>query len=107
PRENDPVGEGFDLALEFGVRSNLPVKVVAPAYFSEPTTHLLLNSDNGQCFIEDAQTEPLAEPLAGLQVTLQLGKVVCIKNQQFLSRRFAVAGTRDPAELPLQSLDRP
>ena len=58
-------------------------------------------------FIEDAQTEPLAEPFAGLQVTLQLGKVVCIKNQQFLSRRFAVADTRDPAERPLQSLDRP
>ena len=83
------------------------MKVVAAAYFGEPTTHFLLDRDNGQRFIEDAQTEPLAEPFAGIQVTLQLGKVVCVKNQQFLSRRFAVADTRDQAERPLQNLDRP
>ena len=83
------------------------MRILAAIYFSEPTAHFLLDRDNGQRFIEDAQTEPLAEPFAGLQVTLQLGKVVCIKNQQFLFRRFAVAGTRDQAERPLQSLDRP
>ena len=81
--------------------------IPAAIYFSEPPTHFLLDRDNGQRFIEDAQIEPLAEPFAGLQVTLQLGKVVCIKNQQFLSRTFAAADTRDQAERPLQSLDRP
>jgi len=89
------------LALEFGVRSNLAVKVVAPAYFGEPAAQFLLDRNNGQRFIEDAQTEAFA----GLQVTLQLEKVV--KNQQFLSRRFVVADTRDQAERPLRSLDRP
>ena len=107
PREDYPVGEGLDLALELGVGSNLAVRIRAAIYFSEPTTHFFLDCDDGQRLINDAQIEPLGERFAGLRVALQLRKVVCVKNQQSLYRRFAAADTRDQAEQPRRTLDRP
>ena len=41
--------------------------------------------------------EPDGKPLARREVSLQFGEMICIKNQQSLSRRFAVPDTRGRA----------
>jgi hypothetical protein len=103
PRENDPVRERLDLALEFGVRSNLPVKVVVPAYFGQPAAHLFLDGDNRNCHVGHGGLEPGPQAHSRRRAALPLGEVVCIKNQQSLCRRFAAPDTRVRAERPPES----
>ena len=107
PRENDPVREGLDLALEFGVRSNLAVKVVVPAYFREPAAHLLLDGDNRKGHVGRRGLKLGLEARSRRRTAFPLGEVVCIKNQQSPSRRFAALDTRVRAARPLESQDRP
>ena len=56
--EASVIAEGLGLALEFGVRSNLAVKVVVPAYFGEPAAHLLFDGDNRNCHVGRGGLEP-------------------------------------------------
>lgn len=106
PWKYQPVGEDFDLPLEFGVGGDLAMRVEITIYFRQPTAHLLLDGDDGYESLNAACFQPCGKPLTGGQVTLQLGEVVCIKNQQFLSRRFAAPDTRARGARRSRSPDR-
>ena len=90
---NDPVGEGFDLSLEFNLGGDLSVRIVMPSEFRKPAAQLLLDVYDGQGLGIPAHLKPPRQAPASGRVALQLGEVVCIKNQQSLLRRFAFRDT--------------
>jgi len=78
------VGEGFNLSLKFRIPENLTVRVMTPSDYCEPAPHLLLDRHNGHSFDCTANFQSSCKALSWDRVALQLGKVVCVKNQQFL-----------------------
>ena len=65
PRKNDPVGEGFDLSLEFCVADNLAVRIVMPAQFGQPAAQQFLDGHDGYNLGRAVRFEPPDKTLAG------------------------------------------
>ena len=94
PREHRPRCEEFDSPLQPFRRENLAVGVVEPVDFCEPASQLLLHRDDRGKGGLLRFANVLKQFQAEFRSWRQRRNVVCVKNQQALSRKFAVCGIR-------------
>ena len=76
-----------------------------PADFGKPSAHLLFNSHYSTGHV-GVSPETGPQPGSSSGAPLPVGKVICVKNQQALFRRFAVLDTPARVARPLRSRGR-
>ena len=65
PWKNDPIGESFDLSLEFRISGDLAAWIVMPSEFGKPASQHFFDRDDGDCLGSAGYFEAPREALAG------------------------------------------
>ena len=100
-REDQPVGEQFDLFLKPRIDRDLPVRVIGAVEQRQPTAKMLFDGDDGGGQRVGLILEARAQDSSGSGVFLKLGEVVGIKHLHDLQ---AGVGFRDAPGLNVAPL---
>ena len=107
PAKDGPVGGEFDIPLELRVGNNLPIEIVVPVDFREPAPQPSSMVAMASAFSSPDSRNRARKTVPRGYSAPEFGEMVGIKNQQFLSRRFAPRATRVRVSSRIRSRDRP